>query len=296
MKFSLAATLLTVAAFHTVSAQENGPSLTTDNSTVTELVDPNVTPTLTTTAPQGEDGELQTIPEVAIASSDFNTLVALLTQADLVDTLSGEGPFTVFAPKDAAFEDLERVNSKTAKLLPCLMLPMYQDQLTAILTYHVADGMVMSADLTNGGKIPMLQGEEVSTTIIGKTILLNSAAVDDGIQVIGGDIVASNGVIHPINGILIPPSIDVNDFLVLCREENPDLQPAAGGAMDEALAEDMASGGKELGIATNEKDGTEGTAGGTEGEEAKEEDDSAATVITTLGSLVAAAVVAVFGM
>mmetsp|Transcript_10043 Transcript_10043/g.11268 ORF Transcript_10043/g.11268 Transcript_10043/m.11268 type:complete len:293 (+) Transcript_10043:75-953(+) len=292
MKFSLAATLLTVAAFHTVSAQENGPSLTTDNSTVTELVDPNVTPTLTTTAPQGEDGELQTIPEVAIASSDFNTLVALLTQADLVDTLSGEGPFTVFAPKDAAFEDLERVNSKTAKLLPCLMLPMYQDQLTAILTYHVADGMVMSADLTNGGKIPMLH-EEVSTTIIGKTILLNSAAVDDGIQVIGGDIVASNGVIHPINGILIPPSIDVNDFLVLCREENPDLQPAAGGAMDEALAEDMASGGKELGIATNEKDGTEGTAGGTE--EAKEE-DSAASVITTLGSIVAAAVVTVFGM
>eukprot|EP00751_Fragilariopsis_kerguelensis_P014084 CAMPEP_0170776602 /NCGR_PEP_ID=MMETSP0733-20121128/11267_1 /TAXON_ID=186038 /ORGANISM="Fragilariopsis kerguelensis, Strain L26-C5" /LENGTH=296 /DNA_ID=CAMNT_0011119613 /DNA_START=61 /DNA_END=951 /DNA_ORIENTATION=- len=296
MKFSLAATLLTVATFTTVSAQENGPSLTTDNSTVTELVDPNVTPTLTTTAPQGEDGELQTIPEVAIASSDFNTLVALLTQADLVDTLSGEGPFTVFAPKDSAFEDLERVNSKTAKLLPCLMLPMYQDQLTAILTYHVADGMVMSADLTNGGKIPMLQGEEVSTTIIGKTILLNSAAVDDGIQVIGGDIVASNGVIHPINGILIPPSIDVNDFLVLCREENPDLQPAAGGAMDEALAEDMASDGKDLGIATNEKDGTEGTAGGTEGEEAKEEDDSAATVITTLGSIVTAAVVTVFGM
>jgi len=289
MKFSLA-TLLTFAAAAAVSAQESGDSLTTDNSTQTELVDPDVTPTLTTTAPKGEDGELQTIPEVAIANSDFNTLVALLSQAGLVDTLSGAGPFTVFAPTDAAFEDLDRTDSKEKKLLPCLMLPMYNDQLTALLTYHVANGMVMSADLTNGDKIPTLQGEEISVTIIGKTILLNSAAVDDGTRVEAGDIVASNGVIHAIDHVLVPPKFDVNDFLVLCREENPDLEPAAGGEMDKALTEDTESDGKDLGVATNEKDGTEGSA------TADAEEDSASSMISTLGSIVAAAVVTVFGM
>merc|ERR1712238_456690 len=73
--------------------------------------------------------------------------------------------------------------------------------------------------------------------IIGKDILLNSDAVIDGTQVVAGDITASNGVIHVINGVLLPPKFDVKEFLVQCRETNPDLDPLAGGEEDKDLAD-----------------------------------------------------------
>merc|ERR1712161_87780 len=74
--------------------------------------------------------------------------------------------------------------------------------------------------------------------IIGKDILLNSDAVIDGTQVVAGDIEASNGVIHVINGVLLPPKFDVKEFLVQCRETNPDLDPVVGGEEDNDLAAD----------------------------------------------------------
>jgi len=300
MKFSLA-TILAFTAATVISAQESGDSLTTDNSTQTELVDPDVTPNLNTTEPVGEDGDLQTIPEVAIANADFNTLVALLSQADLVDTLGGDGPFTVFAPTDAAFDTLDK---SEAKLLPCLKLSMFSDQLTALLTYHVASGEVMSTDLSDGQKIPMLQGEDVSVTIIGKDIFLNSAAVDDGTQVEAGDVMASNGIIHVINGVLVPPTFDVKVFLEQCRETNPDLDPVVGGEEDKALQEDTASDGKDLGAVTNGDKDKEAEAAAPEESvgvenpiaDAEKEDDSSANLISTMGSIVAAALVTVFGM
>merc|ERR1712238_294171 len=124
-------------------------------------------------------------------------------------------------------------------------------------------GDVMSTDLSDGQQIPMLEGEDVSVTIIGKDILLNSDAVIDGTQVVAGDITASNGVIHIINGVLLPPKFDVKEFLVQCRETNPDLDPVVGGEEDKDLQED---------------------------------DSAAHNVISTLSAIVAAAVVTVFGM
>jgi len=217
MKFSLA-TILICAAVTTVSAQE------ADNSTKTE-------PNLDTTAPATP----LTIPEIASANDDFTTLVSLLSQAKLVDTLGGAGPFTVFAPNNEAFAAVDK-QEKT--LLPCLQLEMFSDQLTEVLTYHVASGDVMSTDLSDGQQIPMLEGEDVSVTIIGKDILLNSDAVIDGTQVVAGDIEASNGVIHVINGVLLPPKFDVKEFLVQCRETNPDLDPVVGGEEDKDLQAD----------------------------------------------------------
>merc|ERR1712238_245937 len=79
---------------------------------------------------------------------------------------------------------------------------------------------------------------DVKVTIIGKDILLNSDAVIDGTQVVAGDITASNGVIHIINGVLLPPKFDVKEFLVQCRETNPDLDPVVGGEEDKDLQED----------------------------------------------------------
>jgi len=225
MKFSLATILICAATAYTVSAQE------ADNSTKTE-------PNLDTTAPAAADGALQTIPEIASANDDFTTLVSLLSQAKLVDTLSGTGPFTVFAPNNEAFAAVDK-QEKT--LLPCLQLEMFSDQLTEVLTYHVASGDVMSTDLSDGQQIPMLEGEDVKVTIIGKDILLNSDAVIDGTQVVAGDIEASNGVIHIINGVLLPPKFDVKEFLVQCRETNPDLDPVVGGEEDKDLQEDDSS-------------------------------------------------------
>merc|ERR1711865_27937 len=121
---------------------------------------------------------------------------------------------------------------------------MFTTQLTDVLTYHVASGTIMSTDLSDGQQIPMLQGEDVKVTIIGKDILLNSDAVIDGTQVVAGDIEASNGVIHVINGVLLPPKFDVKEFLVQCRETNPDLDPVVGGEEDKDLqadAEDSAA-------------------------------------------------------
>merc|ERR1712238_159466 len=97
------------------------------------------------------------------------------------------------------------------------------------------------ADLSDGQQIPMLEGEDVSVTIIGKDILLNSDAVIDGTQVVASDIEASNGVIHVINGVLLPPKFDVKEFLVQCRETNPDLDPVVGGEEDKDLQEDDSS-------------------------------------------------------
>merc|ERR1712238_353673 len=176
-----------------------------------------------------------TIPEIASANDDFTTLVSLLSQAQLVETLSGESPFTVFAPTNAAFA---AVDKQEPTLLPCLQLEMFSKQLTDVLTYHVASGTVLSTELSDGQQIPMLEGEDVSGTIIGKDVPLNSAAVDSGTQVEVSDITASNGVLHVINGVLVPPNFDVKEFLVQCRETNPDLDPVAGGTEDTALQED----------------------------------------------------------
>ncbi|MBL9047167.1 MAG: fasciclin domain-containing protein [Tabrizicola sp.] len=132
------------------------------------------------------------IVDTAVAAGSFNTLAAALTAAGLVETLKGDGPFTVFAPTDAAFAALP------AGTIEDLLKPENKDKLTAILTYHVVAGKVMSTDLAEGMKAATVQGSEV-------TITLDGGAKVNGAVISAADIVASNGVIHVIDSVILPP-------------------------------------------------------------------------------------------
>lgn len=136
------------------------------------------------------------IVAVASATEGFTTLVAALTAAGLVETLQGEGPFTVFAPTDAAFAALPE------GLLEKLLLPENIAVLTSILTYHVVSGMVMSADIM-AGDVPTVEGSNVKLeTSYGVKV--------NGANVTAADVAASNGVIHVIDAVLVPPTVDLS--------------------------------------------------------------------------------------
>ena len=141
-----------------------------------------------------------TIVDVAVAN-DFNTLVAAVTAADLVETLSAEGPYTVFAPTDEAFAALPE------GLLDALLLPENKDTLTSILTYHVVAGEVTSDQVTEGD-VDTVQGEAIAITTPDGAVVLNETATVTAV-----DVDASNGVIHVIDGVLVPPSVDVDSLL-----------------------------------------------------------------------------------
>jgi len=159
---------------------------------------------MTETTESGEDmDEAGTIVDVAVANGSFETLVAAVAAADLVETLSSEGPFTVFAPTDDAFAALPE------GLVDCLLLEENVDALSAILTYHVVAGDVMSTDLTDG-PVATVQGEEITVD------LTDGVALNETVTVVAADVEASNGVIHVIDGVLVPPSIDVAAFLETC--------------------------------------------------------------------------------
>ena len=132
------------------------------------------------------------IVDTAVGAGTFTTLVAAVTAAGLVDTLKGEGPFTVFAPTDAAFAALP------AGTVEDLLKPENKDKLTAILTYHVGPGKVMAADLTEGMKAATVNGAEV-------TITLDGGAKVNGAVISTADIAATNGVIHVIDTVIMPP-------------------------------------------------------------------------------------------
>jgi len=142
-----------------------------------------------------EEAAVGTIVDVAVGAGNFTTLVAAVTAADLVETLSGPGPFTVFAPTDEAFAALP------AGVLDLLLLPSNKDALAKILTYHVVSGQVMAADVTDGDV----------TTVEGSTIKLSTmgGVTVNGATVVSADVAASNGVIHAIDAVILPKSVDV---------------------------------------------------------------------------------------
>jgi phosphate transport system substrate-binding protein len=150
----------------------------------------------------------QTIAEIAIANPDFSTLVSLVVAADLADVLAGEGPFTVFAPTNAAFEKIP------AEVLAYVAGD--QELLTRILTYHVISGKVMSADIAMGEmEAPTMEMGSVGGDMMGGAIMVNNSDAGitvDGVSVIAADIEASNGVIHVIDTVLLPeitlPEVD----------------------------------------------------------------------------------------
>jgi uncharacterized surface protein with fasciclin (FAS1) repeats len=132
------------------------------------------------------------IVDTAVGAGTFTTLVAAVEAAGLVETLKGPGPFTVFAPTDAAFAALP------AGTVEDLLKPENKDKLVAILTYHVIPAKVMSTDLTEGQKAATVNGAEV-------TITLEGGAKVNGAPISTADIEATNGVIHVIDQVILPP-------------------------------------------------------------------------------------------
>ena len=129
----------------------------------------------------------------AVAADDFNTLVAAVQAAGLVETLQGEGPFTVFAPTDAAFAALP------AGTVEDLLKPENKDQLVAVLTYHVVPGKVMSSDLAGQAlEAETVQGSTVDIDATGDGVKVDAASV------VTADVEASNGVIHIIDTVILP--------------------------------------------------------------------------------------------
>jgi uncharacterized surface protein with fasciclin (FAS1) repeats len=132
------------------------------------------------------------VVDTAVGAGQFKTLAAALKAAGLVSTLKGSGPFTVFAPTDAAFAKLPKGTVED------LLKPENKAKLTEILTYHVVPGKVMAADVAKMSSAKTVQGGALTVQTKG------SAVTVDGAQVTKADVVASNGVIHVIDTVLMP--------------------------------------------------------------------------------------------
>ncbi len=136
--------------------------------------------------------DLADIVDTAVAADGFGTLVAAVKAAGLVETLKGEGPFTVFAPTDEAFAALPEGTVEN------LLKPENKDQLIAILTYHVVPGKVMAADVVGLSSATTVQGSDVAIVVDGGKVTV------DGANVTATDIDCSNGVIHVIDAVILP--------------------------------------------------------------------------------------------
>ncbi|MEM9588405.1 MAG: fasciclin domain-containing protein [Planctomycetota bacterium] len=141
-----------------------------------------------------KEGKAKNIVETAVAGK-FNTLVAAVKAAGLVDALSGDKQLTVFAPTDEAFAKLPKGT------LESLLKPENKDKLTAILTYHVVAGKVMAADVVKVDSAKTLQGSKINVMTTKDGVMLNKTT-----KVVKTDIACSNGVVHVIDSVLLPPS------------------------------------------------------------------------------------------
>jgi uncharacterized surface protein with fasciclin (FAS1) repeats len=133
------------------------------------------------------------IVDTAVSGGQFNTLVAVVKAAGLVDTLKGPGPFTVFAPTDEAFKALP------PGTLESLLKPENKAKLVRILTYHVVPGKVLAADAAKLTSAKTVEGASVKIAVQGGTVMIDKA------RVVKADIEASNGVIHVIDAVILPP-------------------------------------------------------------------------------------------
>jgi uncharacterized surface protein with fasciclin (FAS1) repeats len=132
------------------------------------------------------------IVDTAVAAGDFNTLAAALQAGGLVETLKSDGPFTVFAPTDAAFAKLPAGTVET------LLKPENKDQLVAILTYHVVPGKVKAADVVKLDSAATANGSDVRIAVRDGSVFINDS------RVVATDIAASNGVIHVVDTVILP--------------------------------------------------------------------------------------------
>jgi len=155
--------------------------------------------TTTTTMPSAETTmpAAKTVVGIAASNPEFSTLVTAVKAAGLAGTLSGSGPYTVFAPTNAAFAKLP------AATLTTLLKPANQDQLAAILTYHVVPGTVMAKDVMPG-TVKTVNGADFTVAVDNGNVVLTDGQGNKA-KVVKTDIVASNGVIHVIDAVLLPP-------------------------------------------------------------------------------------------
>lgn len=138
------------------------------------------------------DAKQQDIVDTAVAAGSFETLATALTKADLVETLKGEGPFTVFAPTDEAFEALPEGT------LEKLLKPKNKGKLVNILTLHVVPGKVMAADVVKLEKVKTVQGAELPIKVEDGKVMIGD------VQVVKTDIECTNGVIHVVDAVILP--------------------------------------------------------------------------------------------
>ena len=181
---------ITTACSNEAAKQVTEPNPATTQSTPTA---PPSTPPVaqSKTTAQATPG---TIVEIAAGNPSFSTLVTAVKAAGLAETLSGKGPFTVFAPTNEAFAALPKGT------LEKLLKPENRDALSKVLTYHVVPGDLMAKDLRSG-KVATVEGSSVSVQVHGKTVSVNDA------NVVKADIDAKNGVIHVIDRVLLPPGL-----------------------------------------------------------------------------------------
>ena len=147
----------------------------------------------TTTEMTTPAAETQDIVATAQATPELSTLVAAVTAADLGPTLQGEGPYTVFAPTNDAFAEIQDT-------VDTLLMPENKSDLADVLTYHVVEGAVKAADLTDGQEVTTVQGDKLTVSIDGDTVKVGDATVTQP------DVAASNGVVHVIDKVLVPQS------------------------------------------------------------------------------------------
>ena len=179
--------LLTAVVLATLAASCSSDSSPSDGSSATMSAAPS----------DGSSTASMTIAEVAGSTADFSTLATAVEAAGLGETLSGTGPFTVFAPTDAAFAALPDGT------LEELLEPANKDQLSAILTYHVVAGELMASDLSSGD-VATVNGAAANVDVA-DTVTITDGQGNEA-RVVAVDVPASNGVIHVIDTVLLPPS------------------------------------------------------------------------------------------
>jgi uncharacterized surface protein with fasciclin (FAS1) repeats len=163
--------------------------------TSTSTATPSATSSPRMSEPSSQNGG--TIVDLAIKSKQFKTLVAAVKAAELVDTLSSEGPFTLFAPNDKAFAKLDK------NVLKKLLKPINKAALQRVLKYHVLSGTVMAKDIKPGSVVKTVEGNTIKLRVPASGVTVNGA------KVLKADVSASNGVVHTIDTVLIPPDLEL---------------------------------------------------------------------------------------
>ncbi|WP_052695023.1 fasciclin domain-containing protein [Hymenobacter sp. AT01-02] len=213
MKKNLSAAFLALlsAGIVTTGLTSCGENSTTETATVTTET---TTPTVDSAAMMSDSARMgkpkgvlvdgvamtpdKTIVQNAVQASSVTTLVKAVKAAELDGTLSGPGPFTVFAPTNAAFDKLP------TGALAGLMKPESKENLKGVLTYHVIQGRLLAADLKDGQQLTTVNGEKIKISVQGgKVMISNGKDAPATVQI--ADVVSSNGVTHVIDGVLLPP-------------------------------------------------------------------------------------------